>query len=393
MVYPAGTLPLPVLREPLNAHTALELSGALLDAPGEPAGFDAFVRRFGEIFGGLSPGLYLHDRCDRVLQVTPDADPDWTRSYDEYYLGCDVRRPRIQALTAGTVYVGQDLVGDGELDRSEFCNDFLRPQHLFHALGAVALKDDDGRIAVLRVMRPRVRPFRQEERDFLRLVLPHLTRALELFQRLQALRAERDANAEVLDGFAGGILLLDRRGRVLLGNRYAESLLAAADGLLSVCGTLVTSVPRDGALLGELIRAVAARDFRRPEAAGGALVIHRPSRRPPYQVLVSPLAAPWLDRAPRQAAVAVFVNDPERAPVAKEGVVCRYLGLTPAEGRVVLALARGLTLAEVARESGISLNTVRTHVKRSLAKAGVRRQADLVRLVLRAPSVLGSRRG
>lgn len=138
---------------------------------------------------------------------------------------------------------------------------------------------------------------------------------------------------------------------------------------------------------------MAARDFRRPEAAGGALVIHRPSRRPPYQALVSPLAAPWLARAPRQAAVAVFVNDPEREPGVNERVVCRYLGVTPAEGRVVLALARGLSLVEIARESGNSLNTVRTHVKRSLAKTGVRRQADLVRLALRAPSVLGSRRG
>jgi DNA-binding CsgD family transcriptional regulator len=73
--------------------------------------------------------------------------------------------------------------------------------------------------------------------------------------------------------------------------------------------------------------------------------------------------------------------------------VCRYLGLTPSEGAVVLALARGRSLAEVAAERGISLHTVRTHVKRSLAKAGVRRQADLVRLVLSGPSGLGLRRG
>ena len=74
-------------------------------------------------------------------------------------------------------------------------------------------------------------------------------------------------------------------------------------------------------------------------------------------------------------------------------MICRYLGLTPAEGRVVLALARGLSLAEIAREGSVSLNTVRTHVKRGLAKARVRRQADLVRLVLSAPSGLGARRG
>ena len=382
-----------VPRPLLSADTALELAGTLLDAPGEPQGFDAFVRRFGELTRGLMPGLYLHDRGDRVLQVTPDADPAWMRAYDEYYAAHDVRRPRIQALPVRTVYVGQELVADLELDRSEFYNDFLRPQHLFHALGAVALKDDRGRIGVLRVMRPRARPFCEEERQFLRLVLPHLTRALELFQRLEALRAERDASAELLDGFAGGIVLLDRECRVLLANGYAELLLAAADGLACVHGTLVASAPQDGVVLRHLIAAVASRDPRRPDAAGGALVVRRPSGRTPYQVLVSPLAAPWLATAPRQAAVALFVNDPERGLAADETVVCRYLGLTPAEGRVALALARGLSLTEIARASSVSLNTVRTHVKRSLAKARVRRQADLVRLVLSAPSGLGARCG
>ena len=162
---------------------------------------------------------------------------------------------------------------------------------------------------------------------------------------------------------------------------------------MSVRGSLIASVPSDGVLLRRLVDAVATRDAKRPEAAGGALVVQRPSGRMPYHVLVSPLAAGWLAAAPRQAAVVVYVTDPERGPQADPDAVCRYLGLTPAEGGVVLALARGMSLAEVARERNVSVETVRTHVKRSLAKARVRRQADLVRLVLSAPSGLGARRG
>jgi len=109
-------------------------------------------------------------------------------------------------------------------------------------------------------------------------------------------------------------------------------------------------------------------------------------------MVVSPLAADWLAAAPRQAAVVIYVTDPERGPQADPDAVCRYLGLTPAEGDVVLALARGLSLAEVARQRNVSIETVRTHVKRSLAKADVRRQSDLVRLVLTGPSGMGLRR-
>jgi DNA-binding CsgD family transcriptional regulator/PAS domain-containing protein len=376
----------------LGTDAALELMGAILAATGEEWGWDPFVRRFGELMRGASPGLYLHDRDHPILQATPEYDPSWGRAYDEYYVTRDVRRPRIKALPARAVYVGQELVPDAELCRSEFYNDFLRPQHMFHALGAVVVKDE-GRIGVLRVLRPRSRPFGDEERSVLQLILPHLARGLDLHQRLHAVRAERDANAEVLDAFAGGVVLLDRGARVLAANRYAETLLRAGDGLLSVHGSLIASAPRDGVLLRRLVDGVGSRDVRRPEALGGSLVVQRPSGRPPYQLLVSPLAAPWLATAPRQAAVVVYVSDPERGPEPDPAAVCRYLGLTPSEGAVVLALARGRSLAEVAGERGISLHTVRTHVKRSLAKAGVRRQADLVRLVLSGPSGLGLRRG
>lgn len=381
-----------VPRQRLGAGSALELMRTILDVAGGDATWEGFLGRFGELMRGASPGLYLHDGEHPLLEVTAELDPMWKRAYDEYYVARDVRRPHIRELPPGSVYIGQQLVSDAELCRSEFYNDFLRPQRMFHALGAVVVKDE-GCIGVLRVLRPRSRPFGEEERSFLHLVLPHLARALDVQQRFNAVRAERDANAEVLDRFGSGVVFLDRHARVLGANRYAEGLLRAADGLLLVQGSLITSAPRDGVLLRRLIDAAASRDPRRLEAAGGALVVQRPSGRMPYHVLVSPLAAPWLPTAPRQAAVVLYVTDPERGPEADQAAICRYLGLTPAEGGVVLALARGLSLADVARERAISVNTVRTHVKRSLAKAGVRRQADLVRLALGGPSALGLRRG
>jgi DNA-binding CsgD family transcriptional regulator/PAS domain-containing protein len=376
----------------LGPETALELAGTVLDAVSEPAAWEGFVRRFGELMRGAAPGLFLHDGGQRVLEVTAGYDPIWQRAYDEYYVTRDVRRPRIRALPAGTVYIGQELASDDELCASEFYNDFLRPLGYFHALGAVLLKEE-GRVGVLRVMRPRSRPFGEQERSFLRLLLPHLARGLAVHERLNAARAERDAHAEVVDRLGGGVVFLDRSGHVLSANRFAEDVLRSADGLLAVHGSLIASAPRDGVVLRRLIDAVASRDPRQADSLGGALVVQRPSRRAPYHVLVSPLAAAWLATAPRQAAVVVYVTDPERGPESDRDAVCRYLGLTPAEGGVVLALSRGLSLADVARERGISLETVRTHVKRSLAKADVRRQADLVRLVLSGPSGLGLRRG
>lgn len=57
-------------------------------------------------------------------------------------------------------------------------------------------------------------------------------------------------------------------------------------------------------------------------------------------------------------------------------------GLTSTEGRVVLSIASGTSVRATARALGITHETARTHLKRAMAKAGVHRQAELVRRVL-----------
>ena len=67
--------------------------------------------------------------------------------------------------------------------------------------------------------------------------------------------------------------------------------------------------------------------------------------------------------------------------------LARRFGLTRAEAAVALALADGLTAAEIAERRGASVHTVRNQVKSALAKTESRRQSDLARLVeaLRRP--------
>jgi DNA-binding CsgD family transcriptional regulator len=61
--------------------------------------------------------------------------------------------------------------------------------------------------------------------------------------------------------------------------------------------------------------------------------------------------------------------------------------LTPTEARVARSIASGRTAEDIAEDGGVSLNTVRTHVRGVLEKTGCNRQADLVALLtgLRQP--------
>jgi DNA-binding CsgD family transcriptional regulator len=52
--------------------------------------------------------------------------------------------------------------------------------------------------------------------------------------------------------------------------------------------------------------------------------------------------------------------------------------LTTAEFRVVQQLVTGLRPSEIANSLGLSVHTIRTHLKRAMTKAGVHSQAALV---------------
>ena len=52
-------------------------------------------------------------------------------------------------------------------------------------------------------------------------------------------------------------------------------------------------------------------------------------------------------------------------------------GVTPGEHQVVLHLLRGQSSSEIAEQSGKSILTIRTHVKRAYGKIGVKTRGQL----------------
>ena len=85
----------------------------------------------------------------------------------------------------------------------------------------------------------------------------------------------------------------------------------------------------------------------------------------------------------------MFVTDPDVGVIDDQTVLARIFALTPAEARVAGCLLRGETVNSTADALALTRNTVRSHLKRVLDKAGVRSQAQFVSLVLRNPAVVG----
>ena len=65
-------------------------------------------------------------------------------------------------------------------------------------------------------------------------------------------------------------------------------------------------------------------------------------------------------------------------------VLVKLYGLTPAETRILVFLAQGMSLPEAAATLGVGEATVKTHMHNVFAKTGTNRQAEVVKLVMSA---------
>jgi DNA-binding CsgD family transcriptional regulator len=90
----------------------------------------------------------------------------------------------------------------------------------------------------------------------------------------------------------------------------------------------------------------------------------------------------------RRARVAVVLADPsDDTPLSAE-TLRSLLQLPPSLARLASAISAGKTIVDYADDAGLTEGTARQQLKDLLTRAGVRRQADLVRVLLSSVAAL-----
>jgi DNA-binding CsgD family transcriptional regulator len=321
---------------------------------------------------------------DRGIIASRGIDEGFDDVYRSYFYQLNPWHPYPADAQEGQVLLNRCALTRSELERTEFYNDWMRPQGIAHPFTAFLYNAAPGEpLSVLGGFREESSgPLRGQDLDPVRSLVPHLQRALVVHSRVQGAELRADAAVEVLDRICGGVILLDERGRLLAANRAAERILALSDGLvLGRDGPSASTAEQTG----ELRRAVAGAartGARKGEEAGAVLRLARPSGRPALEVVVTPIrieSSPLFDR---EAAAAIFVAGPD-APVDGPPQRLRQLfGLTPVETEVASRLVKGMDLAAIGDDLGITIHTARGHLKQLFAKTGTHRQPELVGVLL-----------
>jgi DNA-binding CsgD family transcriptional regulator len=214
-------------------------------------------------------------------------------------------------------------------------------------------------------------------------LMPHLARAMALTARLQRLEHESRLLAQATCAVSLGVISVTPELQVGFVNAEAERILMrAGDGIALRAGRLTLRRPgRQARLWGSVLRIAAGR----ADPAGLYVFVPRPSGAPDYAIFIGPQAE-GMARAGIPGALGtvatLFLTDPTSpASLPPAVALADCFGLTEAEAQVARLAAMGRGMPFVADTLGVSLNTVRTHLKAVYAKVGVNHQAALARTI------------
>ncbi len=369
-------------------HRLDELVKLIYEAAADPSRWNDFLSRFAEAIHAPSAVFLIHDktRQQASVSVAVGSDPAWHRPYEEHFVSLNPWLAHHE-FQPGVVEVGEQILCNREVVRTEFYNDFLRPQDWFHCCGVLPTRDESTESYISALRSQRAGTFTGDEVALFEYLAPHLECAARIHHRIAGLESGLNAATAALDKFPTGVLVANSDAKVVLMNRAAETILLRRDGLALQTDGLRAASRQETTKLRNTIAAVSRQCGSPEHRPGTVLMVSRPSGSKALEVLVSPLPShSALGKGGPSAAL--FITDPEVGTELDARALRELFALTPAEIRLTIALAKGKSVQEYAKEAAISSNTARTHVKRIYSKTGVRRQSELVHLLLKSSAGL-----
>lgn len=384
----------------------LDLVGDIYQAGLEPERWPTVLGRISQIFQADMACVYTPAPAfpEQAIYLTHNFSDSSQANYAAYYHRHDAWTLAAQdkkIYLQGTLTLGEQLIATSDLHRTEFYNDFLKPNGMEWIVTTAlfdGLADPCAPATHMTFTRhPDHAAFGSEQTHLLEQFAPHVRRALLTHWRLTEAEQLAQAHQDALERLGYGLILLDESGKVLHQNSLAERLTRQGHGLTLQNDCLHAPHPDDHTALDRLIRQAIL-------GLGGGLEVrlqqcpgNTTSDNPPWRISALPVREGQTLPAgmPRTlfhrpgALLLIYAPgsldaNPEAANAGNANLqtfVTRHR-LTPAELRVLRGLLHDRAPKQIAGEQNVSIKTVRTQLSSLFTKTGTRNQRELVRVAM-----------
>jgi DNA-binding CsgD family transcriptional regulator len=364
-------------------ETVLALIGLIYDSVADASRWPSFLEAFVAAIRGRKATLSLRDseHPEFTMVTWFGWSDDDVHVYIERYASADPWAVGSGRWPEGVVGIDSDLCPREEMEPSVAFREYYAPRDAIHGIGGTILLTDTGHSVIAAVRAAKDGPFGEPEKNIVLPLLPHLRRAALLHGELGSIRSQLATFTSHLDRYPHSFMLVDIESRILYANTAARELAELKDGLVMEAGQISLMSRKLEVVFRQAVGKMAS-DHHAPLVR---LEVPRPSRKKPYRLMLMPVRASGvIPLGVALPAVTVLIVDSESQPEQDLAVLSELFSLTPAEARIAGKLAQGRSVDEIAAEARISIETVRTHLKRILSKTATVRQGELISLVLRS---------
>jgi DNA-binding CsgD family transcriptional regulator len=317
-----------------------------------------------------------------VMTMSPETDvgfvcnPEMAEPFHRFSQSdarfANVRPGRALEHHPGAFIRDLDIMTAEEIANDRIYREFIRP----YGIGAIAgcvIAEPSGHSIVFDIMRlERQGLFTDSDLARLNALKPDLARAALLTARLSFRQAQSITSALALIGLPAAVI--GDEGGVIAANAAFEAIghgirIGAGNRMRLAGGgaqaLFVDGLERMRAGLSAAVQSIPIGAFE----DSPALVLH-----------LVPIRRQARDAFGRSLAVAIVTPVGRNGPPDK-GLLAGLFDLTPGEARVAREIAAGVAYDMIAVRLNLSVETIRTHVKRIMAKTGTMRQAELAALL------------
>lgn len=348
---------------------ALDRVAALFQAPGI---------MIGPLVRGSAPD-------PRLVAYASEAFHEAIPEYINHFVALNPRKEFLTRQNArDLVFTDLDIVSADEIRTDEFYNDFLLRHKFMHCLDRVSSAGFGGdTVWVSLQYGDDTPPPETERRKLFSYVTDHVMQALRLHRDLAA-TAMSVADRELVTQIDRPALIVDASRKIIAMNAAAVAL--ERQGLSFRSGAL-SAVSAQGR---EALRALIMRAADLTSADRAMVAIPVAGHLMPLFLRATPLVTPDPAQAiggllHKECRYLVVASDLDTPRAGDPSHALRMLGLTAAEARLAALVGQGLSPDEAAAQAGITVATARVHLRRVHDKLGIRRQAELIRLIAALP--------
>lgn len=355
-------------------------------APLDATPWSGFLDTFRQALSSYSAQLMFSPPCESSGAFNVDVSETYSESVRNLYYQkyCGSNPIRYEEIHAGKLHSMYDFVDRRAFQRTDYYREFCAPNHIDHAF-SLYLGESNGLRAWLNLARGvEMGEYTREELALVARLTPHLQQSFQIYANLEKYRSDHDIYLRTIDSMHLATLFLDRYGKIVQASPTARAILASHACIAQSGGRLLLNDSAGNKqflrMLGELADGKSGSSFVTQATCN--CVTEKTT------ILLRRVDDTSDARFTDRPAVVMHIKKSFQGTHTDMDRISTLFHLSRAEARLALLLSTGSNVDEIAKTLGITNHSVRTYCKRIFAKTGVKRQAELVKLVLDSVAVM-----